>query len=214
MAKSTNQKIQSQLSTAGKSVSYKEAAAVSQKLGVSVDRVYNQTAATGQTAKAGAAAANAGYVPTQQLKVSNPITSRYVAQSAANAYAAGSAANPSTDGQGYAPEFDWQAWNDQMAQQQAAIWASMDAMNAQFMQQQQQWLSQQQELQKQPQGSRSFAGITTTSSADRAQVKRQKKSRTTSNTSIGNQSLGINGNQSTGTANLGAGKSGGVSLGG
>lgn len=205
MAKTTNQKIQKQISSAGKNVNYKEASAVAQKLGVTVDRVYNQTAKTGQGATAGAAAANAGYVPSQQLRIASPISSGYVTQSAANASAAAAAAPvfPATTGaEQPVLEFDWDAWNAQMAQQQAAIWASMDAMNAQFLQQQQAWMESQKAAQQQvPVRGQNFLG-SLGSTSDQAQVKRQKAKKRSASTT--NPALGI-----------GSGGSGsGVSLGG
>lgn len=209
MAKTTNQKIQNQISSAGQNVNYKEASAVAQKLGVTVDRVYNQTAKTGQGAVAGAAAANAGYVPTSQLKVSNPISGGYINQTLQNNQtkldelkaAAGDQTNPPPN-DSTVPTFDWDAWNAQMSQQQAAIWASMDAMNAQFLQQQQAWMESQKAAQQQvaARGTNSFSSLG--SSSDQAQVKRQKAKKRSASTT--NPALGI-----------GSGGSGsGVSLGG
>ena len=178
MANSTNKKIQNQLKKAGAGVNYKEASAVATKLGVSVDRVYNQTAKTGQSTKAGAAAANAGYVPTSQLKVSSPITASYAQQAAANAQAQVAAASAAPAGAGSqapaAPEFDWNAWNAQMMAQQAAIWESMDAMNAEFMQRQQDWLSQ---MDKTPQTQTRNSIFGGSLPADKATVKRKKPTR-------------------------------------
>ena len=175
----TNQKIQSQIKGAGSTVSYKEANKVATNLGVSVDRVYNQTAKTGQTAKAGAAAANAGYVPSSQLKVQNPISSTYIQQSAKNAQAGYEQQQQQQQlgGElGPAPEFDWEAWNAQMMAQQAAIWESMDAMNSEFLRQQQAYLEQQGQRRV---GSFSGGGA---GSADLATVRRKKKTNTQSNT--------------------------------
>lgn len=178
-APSTNSSIRSSLSNAGGTVSYKEANKVATNLGVSVDRVYNQTAKTGQTAKAGAAAANAGYVPSSQLKVGNPITASYVQQYAANAQAGYQQQQQQNTGefvQGTLPEFDWEAWNAQMMAQQAAIWESMDRMNSEFMRQQQAYLEQQGQRRV---GSFSGGGA---GSADLATVRRKKKTNTQSNT--------------------------------
>lgn len=207
---STNQQIQKQLSSAGNTVSYKEAAAVAAKVGVSVDRVYNQTAKTGQDIKAGAAAANAGYTPTSQLKVGNPITSSYVTQYAANqqtrfneALAAAQASGTNPDGSSAAePTFDWDAWNAQMMEQQAALWASMDAMNAQFLQQQQAWMESQKAAQQQftYRGPNFFGSLGSTS--DQAQVKRQKARKRSASTTNPALSIGSGGSGS------------GVSLGG
>lgn len=80
------------------------------------------------------------------------------------------------------PSFDWEAWNSQMMQQQAAVWAAMDAMNAQFLQQQQAWMENQKLAQQQPQGrSFNFLGASG-SNADQAQVKRRKSKKAASTT--------------------------------
>lgn len=227
MAKTTNQKIQKQISSAGNTVSYKEAAAVAQKLGVSVDRVYNQTAATGQAAKAGSAAANAGYVPTSQLKVSNPISSGYISAAVGNATSTsvgGFSLNGGNESPGNSPGligsnpgvqptdaqpvpgFDWDAWNAQMAQQQAAIWASMDAMNAQFLQQQQAWMESQKAAQQQvPVRGQNFLG-SLGSTSDQAQVKRQKAKKRSASTT--NPALGIGSGGSGSGLSLGGASSG------
>jgi hypothetical protein len=212
---STNQAIQKQLASAGSGVNYKEAASVAQKLGVSVDRVFNQTARTGQTARAGAAAANAGYVPSSQLKVNSPITARYAQQVAANAQArldaaaaAGTSINPDGTQDGYLPEFDWEAWNAEMMAQQAAIWESMDAMNAEFMQRQQDWLAQ---MDRTPQTQfRSGSAFNNLIPADKAQVKRQKRARQSSTTRTGLNTAPSTGNLSLGGASSNAG---GLSIG-
>lgn len=210
MANRTNKKIQNQLKSAGAGVNYKEASAVAAKLGVSVDRVYNQTAKTGQKAIAGGAAANAGYVPTSQLKVSSPLTAGYVRQAADNAQAQVDAVNAAPTDNGTqapaAPEFDWNAWNAQMMAQQAAIWESMDAMNAEFMQRQQDWLSQMDKTpQTQPRNS-IFGGSLP---ADKASVKRQKRTRQSSTTKTG-----LNASPASGGLSLGGQASaGGLSIG-
>jgi hypothetical protein len=87
MANTINERIKKRLASVGRTVSYREAEEIAKELGVTVDRVYNQTAATGQAAKAGAAAANAGYAPTSQLKVSNPISPGYISAAVKNATA-------------------------------------------------------------------------------------------------------------------------------
>lgn len=210
----TNQKIQSQLKGAGSTVSYKEASKVATNLGVSVDRVYNQTAKTGQSAKAGAAAANAGYVPSSQLKVQNPISSTYIQQSARNAQTGYEQQQqqqqlPVEGGElGAAPEFDWKAWNAQMMAQQAAIWESMDAMNSEFMRQQQAYLEQQ--------GQKRVGGISGGSggSADPATVRRKKKTNTQSasktNTGLSTGSAGGAGGSG---LSLGGGSGGALAIG-
>lgn len=216
---STNQQIQKALSNAGNTVSYKEASSVAAKLGVSVDRVYNQTAKTGQAAKAGSAAANAGYTPGSNLKVANPITSGYTTQAYNNfkaqqdAYYA-SQNNPNAGGDGYVePEFDWDAWNMQMMEQQAAVWASMDAMNAQFLQQQEAWQQQQAESQKQNgftfQNRSNFGSMG--GAQDQAKVKRKKKRSTTAAGSGTKLSIGGSGGSGNGVSMGGAG--GGKTLG-
>jgi hypothetical protein len=237
MANGTNKKIQNQLSKAGKNVNYREASAIAEKLGVTTDRVYNQTQKTGQAAVAGSYAANAGYVPSEQLKVQSPITQDYVQTVSDNM---SKPTGPTYNGQplqdgvtyqlndagdqivgvvgigdGATASFDWNAWNSRMAQQQAAIWEAMDAMNSQFLQQQQSWRDSQQTQgnpQRQP-----LSAITSGSdggrSSDPAQVKRQRKGRGVS-TTIGNSSLNIGGTSSAGTGNLGSGNSRSVSLGG
>ena len=214
--RSTNQRIQNQISSAGRTVDYKEASAVAQKLGVSVDRVYNQTAKTGQNVRAGAAAANAGYVPTSQLKVGSPIAATYVTQSAANAKAkleeanaAAAAAGASNgDGTQAVPQFDWEAWNAQMMSQQAAIWESMDAMNAEFMRKQEDWFNQR-EMQagSQSRGSAINSGMP----ADKAAVKRKKRTTSTAsatglNTSQSGNALSLGGGASAGAGGLSIGK--------
>ena len=214
----TNKKIQNNLRSAGKQVSYKEAAAVAEKLGVSVDRVYNQTAKTGQNAKAGAAAANAGYTPSDQLKVKNPITTGYIGQATANyqqdfaaAQAQSQAAGTVNDDGTVVPEFDWEAWNTEMASQQAAIWASMDAMNSEFMRQQQEWMAQQQQ-QTPTATARSGGVIGGFGGADQAQVKRKKKQKKTVASGSTNTGLGI-GNSGSGGVSLGGSSAGGLSIG-
>jgi hypothetical protein len=214
-AKSTNERIQNQISSAGRTVDYKEASAVAQKLGVSVDRVYNQTAKTGQTARAGAAAANAGYLPSSQLKVGSPLVSTYAQQASINAQAqidqanAAAAAAAGGGGGGYGsqaiPQFDWEAWNAQMMSQQAAIWESMDAMNAEFMTKQQEWLAQQSAIGGQQGRANAMAsGVP----ADKATVKRKKRTAAATglNTSSSNTSLSLGGGS--------AGGGGGLSIGG
>lgn len=205
---STNQAIQKQLASAGAGVNYMEASAIAQNLGVSVDRVYNQTAKTGQNAVAGGAAANAGYVPTSQLKVSSPITVGYVQQASANAQAqvdaANAAASPASGNNTQAPvvpEFDWNAWNAQMMAQQAAIWESMDAMNTEFMRKQEDWFAQRDTLAG-SQGNRSTI-MTGGVPADKAAVKRKK--RTTSTASA----TGLNTSSTGATLSLGGAPAGG-----
>ena len=199
----TNKKIQNALSSAGKTVSYKEAAKVAAKLGVSVDRVYNQTAKTGQVAKAGAAAANAGYTPGENLKVNNPGD---FAAAQAQSQAAGTVNDDGT----VAPEFDWEAWNNEMASQQAAIWASMDAMNSEFMRQQQEWMAQQQQIPTA--ATRSGGGTGGFGGADPSQVKRKKTTKKTVASGSTNTGLGI-GNSGGGGVSLGGFSAGGLSIG-
>lgn len=206
----TNQAIQRQLGSVGQGVNYMEASAIAQKLGVSVDRVYNQTAKTGQNAIAGGAAANAGYIPTSQLKVSSPITAGYAQQAAANAQAQLAAANAAPAGDGsqapVVPEFDWNAWNAQMMAQQAAIWESMDAMNAEFMQRQQDWLSQ---MDKTPQTQVRNSILGGSLPADKAAIKRQKRTRQSSTTKTGLNTSPASGGLSLG----GQASAGGLSIG-
>lgn len=213
---STNRQIQQSLSTAGRNVNYKEASAVAAKTGVSVDRVYSQTARTGQGAVAGGAAANAGYIPgggkvaprilpgyiTQSAANSRAAYDKYVAdQEAAAAAKANGGLNP--DGTEYvAPEFDWQAWNAQMMAQQAAVWESMDAMNSEFLTQQQAWLEQQRSA-PMIKGQGQFGG--SGNSADPAAVKRKKRTKS-------NSGIKTNTGLSTGSAGGAAGS--GLSLGG
>ena len=213
---SRNNKIQKALSSAGNTVSYKEAAKVAAKVGVSVDRVYNQTAKTGQGVKAGAAAANAGYTPGADLKVNNPITPKYISQAAGNYNrdladaTAQSQAAGTVNGDGtVAPEFDWESWNNEMASQQAAIWASMDAMNSEFMRQQQEWMAQQQQTPTTT--TRPGGGVGGFGGADQAQVKRKKKKKTAASGST-NTGLGI-GNSGSGGVSLGGSSAGGLSIG-
>jgi hypothetical protein len=212
--RSANQKIQNQISSAGRTVDYKEASAVAQKLGVSVDRVYNQTAKTGQTARAGAAAANAGYIPTSQLKVGSPIVSTYAQQAATNAQtkidqanaaaAAATAGAANGDGSQVVPQFDWQAWNAQMMSQQAAIWESMDAMNAEFMRKQEDYFAQRDALAT-TQGNRSTI-MTGGVPADKAAVKRKKRTTSTAG------ATGLNTSSTGNTLSLGGGASAGGGL--
>ena len=216
--RSTNQRIQNQISSAGRTVDYKEASAVAQKLGVSVDRVYNQTANTGQVARAGAAAANAGYIPTSQLKVGSPIVSTYAQQAATNAQtkideanaaaaaaaAAAGGAGGGGDGSQVVPQFDWQAWNAQMMSQQAAIWESMDAMNAEFMRKQEDYFAQRDALAT-TQGNRSTI-MTGGVPADKAAVKRKKRTTSTAG------ATGLNTSSTGNTLSLGGGASAGGGL--
>lgn len=210
---SRNNKIQKALSSAGNTVSYKEAAKVAAKVGVSVDRVYNQTAKTGQGAKAGAAAANAGYTPGENLKVNNPIAPTYITQATSNYNRDLAAAQEQDNAAGTVngdgttvPEFDWAAWNTEMASQQAAIWSSMDAMNSEFMRQQQEWMTQQKQA-----PIRSGGGAGGFGGADQAQVKRKKKKKTVASGST-NTGLGI-GNSGSGGVSLGGSSAGGLSIG-
>ena len=218
----TNRKIQKSLGSAGKSVSYKEAAKVAAKHNVSVDRVYNQTAKTGQGAKAGAAAANAGYTPSAQLKVNNPIAPSYISQATSNYqrdYAAAqeqsNAAGTVNDDGTVAPEFDWEAWNNEMASQQAAVWASMDAMNSEFMRQQEEWMAQQQQQQEKLgpwiKGQRQV--INGLNNADQAQVKRKKKKKKTVASGSTNTGLSIGNTGTGGGVSLGGTSAGGLSIG-
>lgn len=211
----TNKQIQNSLSSAGNTVSYKEAAAVAANLGVGVDRVYNQTANTGQGAKAGAAAANAGYTPGANLKVNNPIAPTYITQATSNynrdlaaAQAQSQAAGTVNDDGTTVPEFDWEAWNNEMASQQAAIWSSMDAMNSEFMRQQQEWMAQQKQVPTTT--TRSGGGVGGFGGADQAQVKRKKKKAVASGST--NTGLGI-GNSGGGGVSLGGSSAGGLSIG-
>jgi hypothetical protein len=210
-AKPLNQVIQNKISDAGRTVDYKEASAVAQKLGVSVDRVYNQTAKTGQTARAGAAAANAGYLPSSNLKVDNPIVSTYVQQAAFNAQsqvdqAAAAAAANNGAASTPVPEFDWQSWNAQMMAQQAAIWESMDAMNAEFMRKQEEWMAQRQGQEGMP--SRNNL-VNNALPSDKATVKRKKRVKSAASTGLNTPSTSGN------TLSLGGGDgpAGGLSIG-
>lgn len=209
-----NQQIQNQLSSAGSNVNYREASALAGKLGVTVDRVYNQTAKTGQNAVAGSFAANANYIPSAQLKVSSPLTPDYAAQAAVNAKAQLDASrNPgdaNADPNAAVPQFDWDAWNAQMMAQQAAIWESMDAMNSDFMRKQQDWFTQREQMT----GAPATRGNTISSSlpADKASVKRKKR---TTATSTNAAATGLNTSSSGSSVSLGGGQanSGGLSIG-
>ena len=213
---SSNKQIQNALSSAGNTVSYKEATAVAANLGVSVDRVYNQTAKTGQGAKAGAAAANAGYTPGENLKVNNPIAPTYITQATSNYNRDLAAAQEQDNAAGTlngdgttVPEFDWAAWNTEMASQQAAIWSSMDAMNSEFMRQQQEWMTQQKQTPTAT--ARSGGGVGGFGGADQAQVKRKKKKKTVASGST-NTGLSI-GNSGGSGVSLGGSSAGGLSIG-
>lgn len=210
----TNQKIQQAISGSGNNLNYREASSVAQTLGVSVDRVYNQTAKTGQNAVAGSFAANANYIPSNQLKVASPLTPDYAAQAAVNAKAqldaARTPADPNADPNAVIPQFDWDAWNAQMMAQQAAIWESMDAMNSEFMRKQQDWFAQREQLTG-TQVSRGSA-ITSSLPGDKASVKRKKRTTATSTNAAAN---GLNTSSSGNSVSLGGGQtnSGGLSIG-
>ncbi|AGF91087.1 hypothetical protein SXHG_00065, partial [Synechococcus phage MRHenn-2013a] len=122
--------------------------------------------------------------------------------------AAAAAAVGSGYGQGYAPEFDWDGWNLQMQEQQAAVWASMDAMNAEFLNQQEAWQAAQGADIAPRRGINSFntGGV----SPDQARVRRKKKKKPSAAAS--GTKLSIGGSQSAGGVSLG-GASGGKSLG-
>lgn len=217
MANKTNKRIQNQLKSAGNNVNFKEASAIANKLGVSVDRVYNQTAKTGQNAVAGAAAANAGYVPTPQLKIESPVTRSYVAQVATNTAAQAQQSQPAPAPneptqqepaqQSAVPEFDWQAWNAQMMAQQAAIWESMDAMNAEFIRKQEDWFAQRDALTAK---GRNAAGQTTGLPADTASVRRQKR---TNKSTTNATATGLNTSTTANSLSLGGSTAGGLSIG-
>lgn len=207
--------INKQLNKAGNNVSYKEAAKIANKTGVSVDSVYSRAQARGQGTYAGAAAANAGYTPGAGVTV----RPGYVSQSAANATSAleqaQASAQASAQAGGEQPAFDWNAWNLQMAEQQAAVWASMDAMNAQFLQQQEAWQQQQMEQRSQmgimtSGGDRRGFSAGLSSSADSAQVKRKKSKKPS--TTAGGTKLSIGGDATAGGVSTG-GASAGKTLG-
>lgn len=214
-AATTNQKIQQAISGAGNNLNYREATAVAQNLGVTVDRVYNQTAKTGQNAVAGSFAANANYIPSSQLKVASPLTADYASQAAINAKAQLDAARNPGDANGDpnaspVPQFDWNAWNAEMIAQQAAIWESMDAMNSEFMRKQQDWFAQREQLT----GMQASRGSTLASSlpTDKAAVKRKKRTTATSTNAAAN---GLNTSSSGSSVSLGGGQvnGGGLSIG-
>lgn len=200
-----NQQIQKQISRLGDNLNYREASAVAERLGVSVDRVYNQTQRTGQSAVAGTFAANAGYAPTTQLKVRSPITSDYVRQVATNAAASGAQpeGSPNDSAQQSTPQFDWQAWNSQMMAQQAAIWESMDQMNSEFLRKQEEYFAQKDTQNQQFRGLNVSGGLP----ADKAAVRRKKRTTATSssatstglNTSTSGNALSLGGAQAAGT---------------
>jgi hypothetical protein len=198
------------LNKAGNNVNYKEAAKIANKTGVSVDRVYSKAQNRGQSTSAGATAANAGYTPGAGVTV----RPGYVSQSAANAASAleqaraGGGGGP-FDGGGGQPTFDWDAWNLQMMEQQAAVWASMDAMNAQFLQQQEEWRASQ-ETQYGPwiKGQRQV--INGLNNSDPVQVKRKKRKK--ASTTAAGTKLSIGGNSSAGGISTG-GQSSGKTLG-
>lgn len=102
--------------------------------------------------------------------------------------------------------FDANAYNQRLVEQQAAVWASMDAMNSQFLQQQQDWLNQQQAL-RQPlvQG-----GSVGTGSPDQASVKRKKPNKRSQASSTTNSSLGIGGGSGVSLGGASAGKTLGI----
>jgi hypothetical protein len=199
------------LDKAGATVNYREASKIAAKTGVSIDDVYAQAQRRGQTAKAGRNAAEAGYVLGAGVNPNQGYIDQYAAnaQKALEDLRAQQPAQPGAEGAvagAEQPTFDWDAWNLQMMEQQAAIWASMDAMNAQFLQQQQQWQQSQQSYglfgNKNP-ASTIFRqnNVGGTGSTDQAAVKRKKK-KNPSKTASGT------------TLSIGTGSGGGVSTGG
>lgn len=210
----TNRSIQQSLGSAGNSVNYREAAAIAQKYGVSIDRVFNQTAKTGQGAKLGAAAYTAGYQPGANAKVTPDKTGSYyqaqITGELANQQAAFDAGMAELQSQyqggqagGEQLGFDWEGWNAQMMAQQAAIWESMDAMNSEFLSQQQQYLQQQSASSGGGGGRSTFSGA---GAQDKAAVKRKKQQKGQSGTAT---NTGVNASAS----NSGAAGSG-LSMGG
>ena len=88
---------------------------------------------------------------------------------------------------------------------QAAIWASMDAMNAQFLQQQEAWMAQQREQQQRerPRGyDPLYAGIH--GLADKAKVKRNKKRKPSASSTGTKLSIGGSGGNGSGVSMGGA----------
>lgn len=107
------------------------------------------------------------------------------------------------DDTGGVPEFDWAAWNDQMMAQQQAVWASMDAMNAEF-------LAQQEALRaKNLESSKSTISGYSSSQADSASVKRKKRTKKTGstvNTEDTNKTLSLGGSNTGASNGLSIGK--------
>lgn len=167
----------------GKNVSLKEAQAISQKTGKSVEKIFEKAQNQGYTTKLGRYAGATGYVPQQSgVTLNNSYmqgAAQYQQQQMAAAQQAGQAQQAWSAGGGEAsgqpmPEFDWAAWNQQMMAQQQAVWASMDAMNAEFLAQQEQVRGLDPQQQQQARSSASGYG---SAQADAASVKRKKRTK-------------------------------------
>lgn len=194
--------IRKALRNVGRNLGYKEAAKIAEKKGVSVDRVYNTASKAGVSSSVGAAAANAGYTPPSGTSYKPGYVTALGNQASSQSAAESAAANwDGTGEQPVVPEFDWEAWNSQMMAQQAAVWESMDAMNSEFLRQQQAYLEQQN---SKPRMGTVFGGGSGGNS-DPAAVRRKKRSK-------GKAGIKTNTGLSTGSAG-GAGGSG-LSLGG
>ena len=179
--------IRDALGGVGNNLGYKEAVKIAADLGVSVDRVYRVAEKVGLSSSVGAAAANAGYTPSSGTAYKPSYVSALGNQAATQSAAEQAAANwDGTGEQPVAPEFDWEAWNAQMMAQQAAVWESMDAMNSEFLRQQQAWMGQ---PKTKPSRGTVFGGGS--NSADPAAVKRKKRKKSKSGIKT-NTGLGIN----------------------
>jgi hypothetical protein len=207
---STNQRVQNQLGKVGGNVNYNEAAAIAAKLGVSIDRVLNNTAKTGQNVKLGAAAVNAGYTG-ENTKVANDIYYKPQYQQAYYDQQISDLTNQLANPDG---AFDWDAWTNEMNTRQQAVWDSMDQMNAEFMQQQSDFLAQQQASLAsqggQPAGPNRGSVFGGSGSPDPAAVKRKKKVNKTAGTT--NPGLSTGGGSNNGLS-IGGGGGNGQGLG-
>lgn len=191
----------------GKNVSLKEAEAISQRTGKSVENIFQKAQDQGYTTKLGRYAGATGYVPQQAGVTLNDSYMEGAAQfqqrQLAAAQQAGAAQQAWDPNSGTAmPEFDWAAWNEQMMAQQQAVWSSLDAMNAEF-------LAQQEQLRGlNPQQRGAISGYTS-SQADPAAVKRKKRAKKTGstvNTGATNKTLSLGGSNPGASNGLSIGK--------
>lgn len=194
--------IRKRLKKVGNNLGFKEATRIAEKTGVSIDRVYNTANRAGVGTSVGAAAANAGYTPPSGTSYKPGYVAALGNQASTQAAAESAAADwDGTGEQPVVPEFDWETWNAQMMAQQAAVWESMDAMNSEFLRQQQAWMEQQN---SKPRMGTVFGGAGG-NNADPAAVRRKKRKKSKS---------GIKTNTGLSVGSAGGANGSGLSLGG